>query len=332
MGKIYDALKRAERESKIIREKHRPPDSKDTTLPEIKNESKHSVLDEQKEKARAAQEITEPTKVPNLKLMPEVTVPRKKEARRFPFFNLLKRREKNVIQRALNRNLFAMQDPNSIAAEQYRILRAHILSFSKENNMKTILITSCLPEEGKSSVSSNLSITIANGVNEHALLIDSDLRRPSIHKFFGLNSTTGLSNYLSEDIQLPQTLNKTKVEKLTILPAGTIPDNPSELLSSNKMMDLIQEVKARYDDRYIIFDSTPVHQTPDPAILAKHIDGIILVVKAGKTNREIVARTVESLGKDRILGVVLNMAQEPIKSYYYNYNYYYSHNKNDSFI
>lgn len=330
MGKIYDALKRAERESKIIRGNLRPLDSKDATLPEIKNESKHTISDEQNEKAINVQKITETTKIPSLKLMHEGAAPRKKETRRFSFLNILKRGEKNVIQRALtNRSLFAIQDPNSIAAEQYRILRARILSFIKENNMKTILITSCLPMEGKSTVSSNLSITIANGVNEHALLIDSDLRRPSIHKFFGLNSTTGLSNYLKEDIQLPQILNKTKVEKLTILPAGTIPDNPSELLSSNKMMDLIQEVKARYDDRYIIFDSTPVHQTPDPAILAKHIDGIILVVKAGKTNREIVARTVESLGKEKILGIVFNMAQEPIKSYYYNYNYnyYYSRDK-----
>jgi len=324
MGKIYDALKRAERESKIIREKQQPIDGKDTTLPEIKNESTHIDLDEQKGEIRDVQKLTETTKVPNLKLMSEGATLRKKETRKFSFLNILKRGEKNVIQRALTcRNLFAIHDPNSPATEQYRILRAHILSFNKENNMKTILITSCLPEEGKSTISSNLSICIANGINEHALLIDCDMRRPNIHKLFGLNSSTGLSNYLSEDIPLSQILNKTEVEKLTILPAGAPPDNPSELLSSRKMTDLIREVRTRYDERYIIFDSTPVHQTPDPAILAKHIDGIILVVKAGKTNREIVARTIESLGKEKILGVVFNMAQEPIKSYYYNYNYYY---------
>jgi exopolysaccharide/PEP-CTERM locus tyrosine autokinase len=290
-------------------------------ISEISNGSKHSSLaDTHEEKARDVREITEETKSSNLKLIPEVSVHQKKEARSFPFLDLIKRREKKLT----NKNLFVMQDPHSPAAEQYKILRARILSFSKENNMKTILITSCLPGEGKSTVSSNLSICIANGINEHALLIDCDLRKPAIHKFFGLSSSMGLSNYLREDIPLPQALNKTEVEKLTILPAGTSPDNPSELLSSKKMTDLIQEVKARYDDRYVIFDSTPVHQTPDPAILAEHIDGIILVVKAGKTNREVVARTVESLGKEKILGAVFNMSQEPIKSYYYNYNYYYS--------
>jgi len=137
MGKIYDALKRAEREAKIIREKHQSLDSKDTTPPEIKNETKHSSLVEQKEKARKVEEITETSKVSNLKLMPEGVTPRKKVTRRFPFLNLLKRREKTFIQRAsINRNLFAIQDPNSLATEQYRILRTHILSFSKETISK----------------------------------------------------------------------------------------------------------------------------------------------------------------------------------------------------
>jgi capsular exopolysaccharide synthesis family protein len=145
-----------------------------------------------------------------------------------------------------------------------------------------------------------------------------------IHKVFGLNNRVGLSNYLDEDIPLPHTFNKTEMEKLTIIPAGSTPDNPSELLSSKKMLDLVHEMKSRYDDRYIIFDSTPVYQTPDPAILAKHIDGIILVVRSGKANREVIARTVESLGKEKILGVVFNMSHEPIKSYYYNHNHYYT--------
>jgi len=190
--------------------------------------------------------------------------------------------------------------------------------------MKTFLITSCLPGEGKSTVSSNLSICIANSINEHALLIDCDLRRPSIHKIFGLDNSSGLSNYLNEDIDISQAMNKTEVEKLTIITSGSTPNNPSELLSSNKMFYLIQEIKERYTDRYVIFDSTPIYQTSDPTTLARHIDGIILVVKSGETNREIIAKMVEYLGKDKIMGIVFNMTQEPIRSYYYNYNYYYS--------
>ncbi len=324
MGKIYNALKKAEKEAKIIKER-RLSLGKTTTLPEIKKELAHIIPDRQKDKTKDVPEITETTKATNLKLMTERTVHKERENKKFSFLNILKKVGGDVTQRSLtNRNLFTIQEPNSLAAEQYRILRARILGFTKENNMKTFLITSCLPGEGKSTVSSNLSICIANSINEHALLIDCDLRRPSIHKIFGLDNSIGLSNYLNEDIDLSQTMNKTEVEKLTILPAGSTPNNPSELLSSNKMFDLIQEIKERYTDRYVIFDSTPIYQTSDPTTLARHIDGIILVVKSGETSREIIAKMVEYLGKDKIMGIVFNMTQEPIRSYYYNYNYYYS--------
>ena len=325
MGKIYDALKRAEKEAKILKANYRPHDEtdKDTTPP--MNISQQGKTDEHVLKARFAKGEKERTKVHNISLIPDDTSPKKKNVRFFPFSNPLKKEKKEVRQRPqTSKSLFPIQDPHSMAAEQYRILRARILSFGKLKNMRTILVTSCLPEEGKSTVSSNLAICIANGINEHALLIDCDLRRPTIHSIFGLNRNAGLSNYLNDDISLPQTLNKTEVKKLTIIPAGTPPGNPSELLSSQKMKDLIEEVKTRYDNRYIIFDSTPVHQTPDPTFLAQHIDGIILVVKAGKTNREIIIKTVESIGREKILGVVFNMAQEPIKSYYHNNDYYYS--------
>ena len=138
MGKIYDALKRAEREARTIREKHQFLDGKDTPVPEIKNESMDTILDEQKEKAINVQKTAEKTNTPNLKLMRESTVPRKKEARGLSFVNtILKRGEKNVIQRTrTNRNLFALQDPDSHITEQYRILRTHILGFNEKNNMK----------------------------------------------------------------------------------------------------------------------------------------------------------------------------------------------------
>jgi len=239
MGKIYDALKRAEREARIIKQKQRSLNNNDIInvreLTKTKGETPLTSSDKREEKARDVQEITETAKAPKLKLIPEVTTPKKGETRRLSFLNLLRRGEKKLA----NKNLFVLQDPHSHVAEQYRILRTRILSSSKENNTKTILITSCLPEEGKSTVSSNLSICIANGINEHALLIDCDLRRPVIHKVFGLNNRVGLSNYLDEDIPLPHMLNKTEVEKLTILPSGNSPDNPSELLSSKKMEDLI---------------------------------------------------------------------------------------------
>jgi len=321
MGKIYDALKRAEREAKVIRERHFVPERKDITSMNDHAESTPAPR-EQQEITPALPEQPEVCRIPELKLIPEFIASEKKEVRTLPHLSFKGEDNKGFPEK----NLFVIQDTNSFAAEQYRILRTRIQSYAKEAGIKTILITSCLPEEGKSTVSSNLSICIAQSINEYALLIDCDLRRPVIHKLFELRNTIGLSNYLSENIALPHILNKTKIEKLTILPAGASPSNPSELLSSQKMISLIHEVRSRYDDRYIIFDSTPVHQTPDPTILAKLVDGIILVVREGITNREIVVKTVETLGKEKILGVVFNMAREPIKSHYYKYNYYYSTN------
>jgi exopolysaccharide/PEP-CTERM locus tyrosine autokinase len=324
MGKIYDALKRAEKEAKINRENQQSLNNKETITSrepssEAKKESTHMGLDTRSEKSRNAQEMTATTKAPNLKLIPEITAPKNREARGFPFLSRLKKKPGDITP-------FVMQDPHSFVSEQYRTLRSRILSFSKENDLRTILITSCLPGEGKSTVSSNLSICIANGKDEHALLVDCDLRKPSIHKNFGLNNNQGLSNYLNQDIHLSQALYKTEIGKLTLLPAGTHPDNPSELISSEQMRNLLQEMKTRYSNRYIIIDSTPANQTPEPAILAEQVDGVILVVKAGMAGRELIARTVKQLGKEKILGVVFNMVQEPIKSRY-NYNYYYSGKK-----
>jgi len=316
MGKIYDALKKAEREAKTSREKH------------------HSSYNRSPLEVREHQEsITTPAPA-----APDKTVNDAKDSQKKPgpiasepkkIFSpaLFKRIENTKATKLTSTNLFLLKDPHSVAAEQFRILRSLVFNFNKSHNLRTILITSCLPEEGKSTVSSNLAICIARSVNQYTLLVDCDLRKPSIHKIFDLNGGPGLSDYLNQDITLSQTLNKTEIDKLTIIPAGNHPDNPSELLSSEKMKHLVQEVKAKYNDRYIIFDSTPVNQTSEPAILAEQVDGIILVVRAGKTDRELAARTVDHLGKEKILGVVFNMAQEPIKSRYYNYNYYYSQEK-----
>lgn len=319
MGKIYDALKRAEKEAKINRANQQSPDNKKITpsskFSEAKKESTHMSLDTKEVKSRDVQEMTATTKTPNLKLMPEITSPKNRGARGFPFLNLLKNKSGDI-------NPLVMQDPHCFVSEQYRILRSRILSFSKENNLRTILITSCLPTEGKSTMSLNLSICIANSKDEHVLLVDCDFRKPSIHKIFNLNGSTGLSNYLNQDIHLSQVLCKTEIGKLSLLPSGNHHDNPSELISSEKMRNLLQEMKTRYSDRYIIIDSPPANQTPEPAILAEQVDGVVLVVRAGMANRELIARTVKQLGKEKILGVVFNMVQEPIKSRYYYHDYY----------
>ena len=179
------------------------------------------------------------------------------------------------------------------------------------------MITSAIPGDGKSFVAANLSVSIAQGVEEHVLLMDCDMRRSSVHLKFGFRGEIpGLSEYLSEGIPLASLLKKTIVDKLTILPGGATPHNPAELLSSQSMQKLIKEVKDRYSDRYIIVDSPPPQLTAETTALAKYIDGIIVVVKYGSTPKHLVTDLIENLGREKIIGVVMNGYRVPVTDRY----------------
>jgi exopolysaccharide/PEP-CTERM locus tyrosine autokinase len=179
--------------------------------------------------------------------------------------------------------------------------------FSTDNNRpRSILITSTVADEGKSFIASNLAVSFAQNINEHVLLIDSDLRNPKIHKYFGFDDVPGLSEYLANDFTLPSLLLKTNISKLSILPAGNPPFNPAELLSSNKMQTLLSEVTSRYPDRYIVIDTPPPQFTSETSAIASQVDGIIFVVSSGATSRTNISKTIEMIGKDKILGVVFN--------------------------
>lgn len=216
------------------------------------------------------------------------------------------------------------QDGNreaNFAAEQYKMLRTQLLFPAGGSVPKTILVTSAIPGEGKSVVSSNLAISIALGKQEHVLLIEGDLRRPSLTKLFGLKNSRGLSDYLLEEDELSNLLCKTAVDKLTLLPAGRLTKNPYELLSSQRMIDLLEEVRDRYQDRYIILDCTPAQVAAETSVLSKFIDGIILVVRYGKTSRKLILETVEKIGKEKFIGVVFNGLEGKYPNRYY-YKYY----------
>ena len=208
---------------------------------------------------------------------------------------------------AFDKNLVAYHSPQSFEAEQFRMLRTNILFPSDgKRPPRTILVTSALPGEGKSFVSSNLAFTISQNIDKHVLLMDCDMRRPTIHRIFGYENVPGLSNYLLGEETLPNLLIKAGSKNLSILPGGPPPSNPAELLSSNRMLALLKEVRSRYDDRYIIIDSPPPHLTAESKALAQFVDGIILVVKFNHTSREHVADLVDKFKKEKILGVVAN--------------------------
>ena len=195
---------------------------------------------------------------------------------------------------------------NPAVTESFRRLRAKILHLQDENPIRSLLITSSSPGEGKSFVCANLGAIMAHGVAQHALLVDCDLRRPSLARFFGVESGSGLVDHLRDGRDLSSLIVRTGMERLSLIPAGIPPQNPSELLASDAMSDLMKEVISRYQDRFVIFDSPPAQAASETAVLAQHVDKVVIVVRWGGSGREQVKKLVEQLGHEKILGVVFN--------------------------
>lgn len=196
---------------------------------------------------------------------------------------------------------------SSALSESFRILRSRIVHMSdQEDQKKTILVTSAAPAEGKSFVAANLAIALAQGMDQYCLLVDCDLRRPCLAELLGLQDQPGISDYLQGKQSVEQTIKKTPVEKLSLLASGAPPPNPSELVASLRMQGLVQELSSRYTDRFIIFDSPPMRVASETAVLARQVDGVVLVVRWGSSGREHVKKAIEEIGRERIVGIVFN--------------------------
>jgi protein-tyrosine kinase len=202
--------------------------------------------------------------------------------------------------------LVSLFQPGSLGAEQFRKLRTHVIKLNIPDPPKTIMVTSAIPGEGKTFVAANLAAGIAHDLHFHALLVDCDLRNPSLSYWFGLRNGHGLSDYLVGTRQLSDLLMKTEMEKLRLLTGGSAQEKPAELIGSIEMEALVNELKSRYNDRYIIFDATPLLATTEPELLARLVDGILIVVRANITPRETVKQAIASLDPNKILGFVLN--------------------------
>lgn len=220
----------------------------------------------------------------------------------------------------IDRKLVALLDPQSLEAEQFKILRTNILFPLVGQPPRSILLTSTTPGEGKTFSAANLAISIALNINRHVLLIDADLRKPQLHALFGFPTVPGLSNYLAEDRPLSSYLLHTKVEKLTLLPAGPPPENPSELISSERMANLLEEVSHRYPDRLIVIDAPPPAMAAETGVLARQVDGILVVVLFGATRRRDLSDLIALMGEKKILGSIVNRV-ETASSRYYGYKY-----------
>jgi exopolysaccharide/PEP-CTERM locus tyrosine autokinase len=196
---------------------------------------------------------------------------------------------------------------SSEASEAFRVLRSAILMGRDGNEVpRTIMVTSALPREGKSFVSANLGIALAHGLDQHALLVDCDLRVPSLAQLFGVPSEKGLSDYLQEKETIEGLIRKTSVNKLSIVPSGQPPVNPSELLGSSRMHDLVKELSERYEDRVVIFDSPPFQVASESRVLAQAVDGVVMVVRYALSDRSHVKRVIDDIGREKILGTIFN--------------------------
>jgi exopolysaccharide/PEP-CTERM locus tyrosine autokinase len=206
---------------------------------------------------------------------------------------------------------------SSHITEQYRMLRTQILQRTEGNGDNCLMVTSAIDGEGKTTTAINLAVAIAQEVQKNVLLVDADLRRPSIHKVLGLKPEKGLVHYLIDHVPLENLLIRTGVEKLTFLPAGGTLSNSTEIFNSSRMKNFIREVKERYKDRYVIFDTTPLLSTADPVVLSQSMDGIIFVIQADRTQRSDLAEALGLLEGRNILGIVMNSLLETGRIYDY---------------
>lgn len=217
--------------------------------------------------------------------------------------------------------LITAAKPKDVISEQFRTIRTNIDFSSVDQQLQTVLFTSTNVSEGKSTVSANTAVAWAQQ-GKNVLFIDADLRRPTLATTFGLDNTHGLSTILSQNEDFHEFTNKTSIENLTVLTSGPIPPNPAELLNSNRMQQLLTQVKQEFD--IVVLDVPPVLSVTDTQLLAANVDGVVLVVRQGMTQRVAVKRSVEliEMVHAKLLGYVLNDVA-PKNGYGYGYGYGY---------
>ena len=203
--------------------------------------------------------------------------------------------------------LVTLNDPVSPIAEEYRKMKSILVKMTGGEDFKnTLMVTSSIPGEGKSMTALNLAISMAQEFDHTVLLIDADLRRPTIHSYLNIQNNKGLADFLAGEADFGEVIIATGIGKLSIVTAGREVSNPAELLSSNLMKDLLEEIKHRYHDRYVIFDTPPVLPFAETLSLGHLVDGVVFVVKELLATQTNVKDALEALKGCKVMGIVYN--------------------------
>nr|WP_246055411.1 CpsD/CapB family tyrosine-protein kinase [Pseudalkalibacillus caeni] len=228
------------------------------------------------------------------------------------------RKDRKQLKKLNERSLITYKNPKSPIAEQFRTIRTNIQFASIDEEMKSIMVTSAGPGEGKSTTAANLAIVLTQQ-GKRVLLVDADMRKPTMHYTFQLTNIQGLTNVLTKQTNLANAISRTLVPDLDVLTSGPIPPNPSELLDSKAMRDLMKEAQSYYD--VVLYDCPPVLAVTDAQIMANNTQGIVLVVRSGFTEKEAAQHAKERILKanGKLLGVVLNGKKMKEGQYYYYY-------------
>ncbi len=216
--------------------------------------------------------------------------------------------------------LVAITQPNSNYCEEYRSLRTHVLHKSQRQKLQAIVVASVNPSEGKSVTALNLSWLLAQTDGVKCLIIDSDLRMPSLGDYLGIETDKGLSHILTGEATLTESIIKLEPAGLHLLTGGNARNDVAEMISGPKFKEILREAREMFD--YVIIDAPPLGIFTDATVLINHADGAMLVVRANRTSYSVIDRLLEPLPKDRLLGVVLNQSEDVLEESHYNYGYY----------
>ena len=219
-----------------------------------------------------------------------------------------------------NERLVVGIERNAVSLEQYRRLAATLHESQDERGLKSVMVTSAVQGEGKTLTITNLALTLSESYGRRVLLIDGDFRRPSIHQVLGIPREPVVSDFVRGDVATPPYVEVSPL--LTVLAAGSPGPNPQALLSSERLRALVNDATSRFD--WVLFDASPIGTVSDAQILARFAQTVVLVIRAGSTSANLVRRTVEIIGHDRIIGTVLNAVDEGLVrdgSYYHDDEY-----------